>query len=228
MGNVEWGNVADWVSGIGSLLAILFVIIQMRNDRKYREESIRNSSMVKYRKLNAKLIRIEDIAVCYFSFTIEYVSGNFSPYTCVLLKVKLNDEIQYFRSEIVPYLKEDKLFEFCLPNNKNLSIENIFIITKDENNFTYVKEHTWEWEEVVFKKNVILKREKNKFAKIIKQSTLIKSNLKPCRDIIYSFKVISDSYNIEDDQPYVEDVTSHKQWIKQLLKEHPLLFQKIK
>ena len=42
MKSVEWGNVADWVSGIGSLLAIVFVIIQMNREKKIHKEKEQN------------------------------------------------------------------------------------------------------------------------------------------------------------------------------------------
>jgi hypothetical protein len=48
---MEIGSIADWVSGVGSLLAVIFVIIQMKVDKETRLKSLRISNMAKYRKL---------------------------------------------------------------------------------------------------------------------------------------------------------------------------------
>ncbi|MGX7048511.1 hypothetical protein RU86_GL000557 [Lactococcus piscium] len=237
MVTLELGSIADWVSGIGTLLAVLFVVVQMFFDKKHRRESLRSSNMAKYRKEDAKLIKIRDVEVYYFNFSIEYISGEFSPYTCILLETNINGVEQYFRSEIVSYLKSDKLFEFCLPKKENLELKNIYIISKDENNITYVKKHKWigGYGDAIFEMSEVFTKENNKFENILKYSTVIDQRLDPCRNIIEHFNVINDFYNqtdwgkqkVNSSELFNESEISAK-IIKQLLNQNPQIFKKSK
>lgn len=233
MKNVDWGSVADWVSGIGSLGAVFFVIVQMLFDKKHRRESLRSSNMAKYKEQNATLIQLSDAEVYYFSLETEYVSGEFSPYVCILLEANINGVEQYFRSEIVSYLKTNKLFEFCLPKKENLKLKNIYIVSKDENNVTYVKKHSWIGGDAIFEMSEVFTGKNNKFVNILKYSTVIDQRSHPCGEIIENFKVINDFYKQKDwivqkahgSRQYNRSKNAEER-IKELLKQEPQIFEK--
>jgi hypothetical protein len=230
---MEIGSIADWVSGVGSLLAVIFVIIQMKVDKETRLKSLRISNMAKYRKLNSRLKIIKNVSVSCFLFDIEYVTGNAAPYTCILLQAKMDGENKYFRSEVVSYLEKDKSFRICLPRSENLKLENVFIISKDENGVTYAQQHKWYDRDSVFIKSEVLENGNNNYTKLIQESIIIDQSLYPCRDIINNFSVIDDFYGQKDSLeqkihlgPDFKKSENSREKIDQLLKVNPQLFKK--
>ena len=55
---MEIGSIADWVSGVGSLLAVIFVIIQMERDKNIRKEKKQNDT---FNSLELKATELNDI-----------------------------------------------------------------------------------------------------------------------------------------------------------------------
>lgn len=54
----DWGNVADWLSGVGSLLAILMVLFQIRKDKESEFNQSRPFFKINFKreKINEKLV----------------------------------------------------------------------------------------------------------------------------------------------------------------------------
>lgn len=55
---IDWGSVADWVSGIGSILAIIFVILQIKQSKEQLNEQLRKEKENAFR-IERPLFKIE-------------------------------------------------------------------------------------------------------------------------------------------------------------------------
>jgi len=58
IGTWDWGNVADWVSGVGSLLAVVMIFIQIRKDKESEFNQSRPFFKINFKrhKIDEKLI----------------------------------------------------------------------------------------------------------------------------------------------------------------------------
>lgn len=137
-----FGNVADWISGIGSLIAIVFVYIQIRESRdqlqkQLKTERERNFQQARplfklVKKSNVSLIDIMDSSVKYRSFV--YKNTDFGAVTNSILHHSQNQDSKEHNYYFLKNISENRMmgvkveFSFQKPNSNDNGVRHFFYI----------------------------------------------------------------------------------------------------
>lgn len=216
------------------ILTLALAVLNFLYSFKNKRESLRDSNMPKYSIINPHFIEILEIDFQYFSVDIKNVSSILAPFMCIILKFKeSNDQTKYFRSGIIPYFENEQRFEFCLPREETIRFDTLFIISKDENGATYVKEYIWQSDKAIFLKNKLFGRKNKKIEKMINSSVEINQNLYPYKQIIELFNIVKELNNHPDYMkqmiiggPIFKKRNESISRIKQIMDQNPNIFEK--